>query len=161
MSESLYICAGSLCCCLVVCSVIRLVAPSGNTTNIMSLVIGVFALCCLVSPVVSMVKNIDLSQIEERENYSSEEFSELCDEQVLKTTGDYINSYTSSLLSEADVIPENIETVLGVNQNQGIYVKEMNIYLNKNSMYKSEEIKELISASVGVEPVITEIQYEQ
>ncbi len=156
MSESIYICATSLCCCLVVCALIRMIAPSGNTTKILSLVIGVFALCCLVSPVVTLISEIDINELNTEQSISNTEFSQLCDEHVLKTTGDYINSYVDVILKQADISTENIATILGVDENKGIYIRQMNIYINKADMDKADEIKNIISNSVGIVPKITE-----
>lgn len=154
MNESLYICAASLCCCLVVCSLVRLVAPSGSTTKILSLVIGVFALCCLVSPFVTLVKSIDVYSCETDFTEKQSELTQVYNEEILRTTGDYINSYTKTLLLSAEIIPDDIQTILGVNNENGIYIKEMNIYINKNSSYKIGTIEELIETSVGIKPKV-------
>ena len=154
MNESLYICAASLCCCLVVCSLVRLVAPAGSTTKILSLVIGVFALCCLVSPFVTLVKSIDVYSCETDYTEKQSELTQVYNEEILRTTGDYINSYTKTLLLSAEIIPDDIQTILGVNNENGIYIKEMNIYINKNSSYKIGTIEELIETSVGIKPKV-------
>ncbi len=156
MSESVYICATSLCCCLVVCALVKMITPSGNTTKILSLVIGVFALCCLVSPVVTLVSEFDINALKTEQSINNTEYSQLCDEQVLKTTGDYINSYVDVLLKQANITTDNITTVLGVDENKGIYIRQMNIYINKADMDKADEIENIISNSVGIVPKITE-----
>lgn len=157
MSESVYICAASGCCCLVVCALIRIIAPSGNTTKILSLVIGLFALCCLISPVAELFRNIDFVELSKEQNICNENFSALCDEQVLSKTGDYINSYADIILKQADININNIQTVLGVDKNKGIYIKQMNIYINKTARDKADKIENLISNSLGIVPKITEI----
>lgn len=154
MSESLYICAASLCCCLVVCSLVRLVAPAGNTTKILSLVIGVFALCCLVSPFATLVNEVEFDSFQYEYEETQTELSLKYNEEILKTTGDYINSYVKVLLTSAEIMPEDIRTTLGVSNENGIYIKEMNIYINKNSSYKSETIEDLIETSVGIKPKV-------
>ena len=158
MTESLYLCSGSLCCALVVCSLVRLIAPSGNTSKIMSFVMSIFALCCLVSPIVSGIKDFDINEVKMSETQLSDKmFSELCDEQVLSTTGEYINSYTTNILMESDITPNKITTVMGINKNRGIYIREMNIYINKKYHNKIGEIKEIVSSFAGIQPEVTEI----
>ncbi len=160
MNESIYICAASLCCCLVVSSLVRIIAPSGNTSKILSLIIGLFTICCLISPFVALFKDIDVNIYQKELNTESTNLTELYDEQVLSTTGEYINSYVLSLLKNAEIVPENIKTVLGVTKEKGIYVKQMNIYVRKYTWDKADEIKSLIETSLGIEPKVTEIQYE-
>lgn len=160
MNESIYICAASLCCCLVVSSLVRIIAPSGNTSKILSLIIGLFTICCLISPFVALFKDIDVNIYQKELNTESTNLTELYDEQVLSTTGEYINTYVLSLLKNAEIVPENIKTVLGVTKEKGIYVKQMNIYVRKYTWDKADEIKSLIETSLGIEPKVTEIQYE-
>ncbi len=156
MNESLYICAASLCCCLVVCSLVRIIAPSGSTSKILSVIIGIFALCCLISPFVSMLDDFNIEIYDKKLNTENTELTEFYDEQVLKTTAEYINSYVLAVLGNAEISPKNVKTVLSVNQDKGIYIREMNIYVEKNSWDKADEIKAIIQTSVGIEPKITE-----
>lgn len=158
MTESMYLCAGSLCCTLVVCSLVRIIAPAGNTTKIMSLVISIFSLCCLFSSFISFSDNLKFSEADiSQAEISDEVFSDLCDDKVLTTTGDYINSYTKNLLIQSDINPQQIITVMGVDKNRGIYIREMNIFINEKYHSKTDEVKETVSSILGIEPTITEI----
>jgi len=137
---------------------VRIIAPAGNTTKIMSLVISIFSLCCLFSSFISFSDNLkfieaDISQAE----ISDDVFSDLCDDKVLSTTGDYINSYTKNLLIQSDINPQQIITVMGVDKNRGIYIREMNIFINEKYHSKTDEVKETVSSILGIEPTITEI----
>lgn len=156
MSDSFYLCAASLCVCLVICALVKLVAPSGSTSKILSLVIALFALCCLISPVVSIVKEIDFPSLESETNNYQKQYDEIYNTQVLQTTGDYITDYSYVLLRQADITPLNIKTVIGVSENKGIYVREMNIYINKTDMDKADKVRSIIETSVGIVPEITE-----
>ncbi|MBQ8000672.1 MAG: hypothetical protein IJ298_05565 [Ruminococcus sp.] len=123
----------------------------------MSLVIGIFALCCLISPVVSLIKNLDADMIPTEHSISSSDITELYDERVLKATGDYINSYIDTLLIQAEIDAENIVTVLGVDENNGIYIKELNIYINKKDTVKADSIIDTVNSMIGIKPKITEM----
>lgn len=156
MNESLYICSASLCCCLVVCSLIKLVAPSGSTTKILNLVIGVFALCCLVSPFVTLIKSLDEYSYNVEYKMKQNELSDTYSEEVLGTTGNYINSYTQALLANAEIYVDDIRTTIGVDDKTGIYIKEVNIYVNKDSSYKTNTIVNLVESALGVKPKVSE-----
>ncbi len=157
MSESLYICAASLCCCLAVCSLVRIISPSGNTTKILSLVVGVFALCCLISPFATLAKDINIDGYKRELDIKNSDLSDVYDKEILRNTGEYINSYAQALLISADINPLNVKTIISVNESRGIFIKELNIYINKNSSYREDDIKSLIETALGVVPKITEI----
>ncbi|MGN0453244.1 MAG: stage III sporulation protein AF [Ruminococcus sp.] len=154
MTESIYICAGSLCVCLVACALLRMISPSGSTKKIMSVVVGVFMLCCLLSPIVSLMKSFDVSDLEAKYSQSESDLSQTVDAEVLKATGDYINEYTSALLREAKIDVRDIKTVIGQTETRGIYVREIYIYIDNTAKDKEKAISELILSAVGIEPKI-------
>ncbi|MBQ4105368.1 MAG: stage III sporulation protein AF [Clostridia bacterium] len=157
MTNSIYICATSLCCSLVVCAIVKFISPTGNTTKIMTLVISVFMMCAMISPVCTALKNIKLSENKYVSNIKADDFTAVYDKQVLKQTAEYINEYTKALMNEANIYPENIETIIAVNESSGIYIRKMNIYIQEEKLDKTEEIKELVSSAVGTIPeVMTE-----
>lgn len=159
--QSIYICAASLCCCLVVCAILRMIVPSGNTQKIMSVVIGVFTVCCLLSPLYEIGKNLNFSENKNDEiNRIQNDYEQQYDSKVLQTTAEYINEYVNSLLFEAGVNDARIETILSVNDGRGIYIQEMNIYLYKKNGININGLSDLIYSSVGIVPSITECNYE-
>jgi len=161
MNDSIFMCATSICVCLVVCSVIRIVAPTGNTSRILSVVISVFVLLCMFSPLKSLVESFrfesDRSFSEDIELKQAEGY----DEQVILQTASYINEYVNNILVNEGVENSEIKTILAVNENRGIYIRELNIYLSKGYSEKSAEIKELIKSSLGVEPLIKEAENDK
>lgn len=161
MSESVYICAASLCCTLIICSLLRILSPSGSTQKIMSVVISVFSLCCLASPFYELSKNINTLNLEsEINNTYIGKFDTEYDCKVVETTAEYINEYINSLLKSCAVDDSDIETVLSTDNSRGIYIKEVNIYLNGSENINIKEISELVSSAIGVKPNITERKYE-
>ena len=159
MSSSIYTCAASMCCCLVVCSIIRIITPSGNTTRIMSVVISVFVLCCLLSPITELIKNFKIKSYEETITAQEYDFSSEIDKKVISQTADYLNEYVNLTLESAGVNNASIETILALSEQKGIYIREMNIYLDVNEKDKTEDIKELVLNSVGIEPNVLECVY--
>lgn len=159
MSNSIYMCAASLCVSLVVCSIVRIIAPSGNTNRILSVVISVFVLCCVLSPIAELLKGFYTSSYESGYLYEEYDFSSEYDNEVMRTTGDYVNEYISLMLESSGVVNVSIKTILALDENGGIYIGDMRIYLDKSDMVKAEEVKELVMNAVGTEPVIMENVY--
>ena len=156
MNESMYVCAASLCCCLVVCSLVKMIAPSNYTTKVMSLVISVFSLCCLFSPVVNLIKGFDVSNYEQKGVMKAEEYSDVYDENVLRVTGEYISEYICTVLSGADIEVSSVKTVMASDPSGGIYISDVVIYLKKESMNHKDDIVSLLKSELGVTPKITE-----
>ena len=156
MKESVYICAASLCCCLVVCSLVRMIAPSNHTEKIMSVVVCVFALCCLFSPIIELISGFDITEYELDAETKVQEYTDLYDEKVIKSTAEYISEYVSVLLNTSNIDVSRVVTNIGVNENRGIYIREINIYLDKDNVKYKDDISSLLLSELGIKPKITE-----
>lgn len=160
MSQSIYLCAASLCCCLVICAIVRMFVPNGNTTRILSVVISVFVLCCMFSPIKEIIKDFRVGQSEKKLNITEEKFNAKQEDKVINETAKYINEYINNLLVSEGVKNASVKTILALSQNRGIYIKDINIYLDKEYMKDSKKIKDLIIKYIGTEPEVTENKYE-
>lgn len=160
MSESVYVCASSLCCCLVITAILRIIAPGGNTSKIMSLIFGVFVLCSILTAITCLIKNTDINSEVKEYILKEETFTVNVDDQVMRTTADYINEYANGVLESNGINNSIIRTVLGIDENNGIYLKEINIYLDENHSDEKERVSELIKEYMGIIPKISERSYE-
>ena len=156
MNSSVYACAGSLCVTLVACAVIRMIAPSGNTSRILSVVISVFVLCSMISPIITLVKTSDFNVKEERFSVTEDSLSAEYNEVVINQTADYINEYLNTSLEASGVEKATIKTVLALDKNDGIYINNISIYIDKKYTDKAGEIKNIVKNTVGVEPIVLE-----
>ena len=146
--NSVYAWAGTL------CAFVRIIAPGERTMKTISLVIGVFVVLAVTSPLVNFARNLDLSDSTE-ELFSVEgEASERYNQEVIKETGDYLAAYVFELLKTSKISPKNIEVVMGTDEERGIYIAACRIYMDKDDYQKEEDVKELISSSLAVEPSI-------
>ena len=161
MNESIYTCASSLCCSLIICSIIRMFAPTGNTSRILSVVMSVFVLLCILTPFLSLSDELNISAKEGTLTVNEKDFSLKLDEEVIKQTANNINSYVNTLLTQSGVENTIIQTILALDENNSIYIRAMNIYLNVNYKERKDEIKALVLRSLGIEPTVTEYEYDQ
>mgnify|MGYP003289145769 CR=1 FL=1 len=161
MTESVYVCAASLCCCLIVCSVLRIISPYGSTQKIMTLVISVFAVCSLIAPFTSLVNEFRESY---KHNVCDESITDKIqlktDEEVAKLAAEYLNDYVNTLLLAKGITDSEIRTILSYDADSVIKIKELNIYLNKTYSSQTDEIKNLICSNLGVIPNVTELNNE-
>ena len=152
--NSVYAWAGTLCAVLIIASFERKIAPGERTMKTISLVIGVYVVLVVTSPLVNFARNLDLSDSTE-ELFSVEgEASERYNQEVIKETGDYLAAYIFELLKTSKISPKNIEVVMGTDEERGIYIAACRIYIDKDEYQKEEDVKELISSSLAVEPSI-------
>ena len=156
MNNSVYTCAASLCVTLVACGIIRMIAPAGNTSRILSVVISVFVLCSLVSPISVFVKNLSVTVDEDEFMSEEKSISVEYDNEIIRQTADYINQYVYTSLKAEGIDNTAIETVLALDENSGIYISKMNIYIDKRYTEKTQVINEVVKNTVGIEPEITE-----
>ena len=160
MSQSIYVFASSLCCCLVVCALLRLISPGGNTSKILSAVICVFMLCCIFSAVRTVLRNVNFLSNKENFSRSEKELSFNYDNRVIKETVNYLNQYINRLLESEGINNSVIRTIIETDEEKGIYVKEMNIYLDKKYADKKEYVNQLIFEHTGIKAEVTERNYE-
>lgn len=159
MKSSVFICAASLCCCLMVSALVRMIAPSGATNKIMSVVISVFTLCCLFSPVVDLVSNFDVSAYEYEADVISKNLSDEYDEEVIQYTTQYISGYVSTLLESAGYDVKQVKTQVTVNNEKGIYISSIDIYLYEVTSAQRIEIENMLKSELSVKPKIWESKY--
>ena len=156
MNDSLYTCAACLCVTLVACAVIRMIAPSGNTSRILSVVISVFVLCSMLSPITAFVKDFGFGIVDKSINDYEPDISAKYDAEVIRQTAEYINQYVDAALNAQGVTDSSIKTIVSVSENNGINVSEMYIYIDKAYNSRSEEIRDIVKNTVGVDPIVVE-----
>jgi len=136
-----------LSCSLFVCSLIKILAPTGKTEKIIRLVISVFVLICIATCFKSVINAIDLPAFEASNSVT--------DEALLKETGDYMAEYIDKLLISENLDAEVVEVTVEADENKVINVSEVSIYINQRDMIYKEKITELIKSYINIEPFIT------
>ena len=159
MKTSVFICASSLCCCLIVCALVRMISPTGATNKIMNVVISVFTLCCLFSPVSDLVSSFRNEEYKFNYDAQTEVVTGKYDESVVMYTTQYISEYISTVLTSAGIDVTQVKTRVGINEEKGIYISNVYIYLYEVTPSQKEEIENLIYSELMVKPVILESKY--
>lgn len=133
-----------------------MIAPAKSTNKILSVVISVFALCCMISPVASVVKGVEVDSVQWQIDTKTLEYTDKYDENVLKETAEYISQYVSAILSSSQIEVIKVKTVVSANEDRGIYISNVSIYLDKKYMNKKEQIEYLLYSELGMKAEVTE-----
>lgn len=145
----------TLCCSLIVATLVRIIAPQGNTEKIIKLIISAFILVSIVLAVKSVVDLVDTDKIiSDSESIVSYENTEMNNEKVLKTASEYLVEYSKNLLESNNISVDNIKITLVESENSVIYVREAIIYINRDYLNDEDRIINLISSNLGVSPKI-------
>lgn len=140
-----------ICSSLITASLVKMLAPSGNTDKILKLVISIFILICVVVCIKPVVSNIDFSEIKDSEMSNSIINN---NENVLKVTGDYMVQYTDKLLKSQGIEAELIKLTVDADDKGVINISSINIYIDKINYSDMQKISELIEKDLNVTPSI-------
>ncbi len=132
---------GIICVCCVICGALGIISPLGNTRKMMNVVIGIFFLAAILT---SFTKtSFDFSQeLVDFPNSEeiSEEYGDLYEKEVIRTAQDKLCEYADNILKQEGIDSEDIRIILETDGAGGIYVKEIDIYINQeqNRMFKTK-----------------------
>ncbi len=154
MMDSIFDCATAICLSVVVCSLVRMLVPTGNTQRIISVVLGVFTMMSIIAPVYDLVSSVEISNSEYESRIEIGEYQNKIDNAVLAQTGEYINQYVSSLMSSSDCDIDKMETNVAINDKGEIYIKEINLYINSFTATESDKATDIVYDTLNIKPNI-------
>lgn len=130
-----------ICVCCVICGALGILAPLGNTKKLMNVVMGIFFLAMAVSSFAgfdSQLEGFDFALPDSQD--IALEYENLGENEVLRVAEEKLEDYAAYVLGEEGIEPEKIRIILERDQSGGIYVKEINIYINQeqNRLFKTK-----------------------
>ncbi|MDO5124420.1 MAG: stage III sporulation protein AF [Eubacteriales bacterium] len=153
MTSAISSCAVTLVCTLTACAVLKVIAPTERTIKIASLVLGLFLLVNMTSPLISAFEEVKNNSFSADDTILNDAQSQISNA-VLKETGDYINAYAGKLLDSLEIPYKNIKTVVENNDESGITIRSVCIYLDKEQEIHDKKIKDAITQSLCAEPML-------
>ena len=147
--------AAVICVCSLAVSLISSISPQGNMRRVINLVIGAFMLCCMIFPIKTAVNgyelNIDTTPISDNlQNTAYDAYNNA----ILSETKNNLESFMYAYLVQRGITPKEITINLEVNENGGIYIGSLCIYISIQDSEKSDEIKHLVREKFEVIPEI-------
>ncbi len=150
--KSLYSFAVSLCLILIICSVLRMLFPGNKTNKALTLVLSLFVVISIVSPVINIIKSIGTKSAESVLDENSLEIA--FDNEVYLEASEYISEYTYSFLKSSGYMPIKVSTEIKRNDTEGIYMDKLIIYFDSITDTERESVCELVEYSLGITPQV-------
>lgn len=138
-----------LCVAAIAITLIELLMPSGKMEKTVRFALGAFMICMVASPLLSLFNDIDF-------NFeSSEDVALNIDESISSDTyelaKDNIESLVTTLLSQNGISPKKVEVSMDINEDTGIDISKIIIYLDKGQEALAQEAKSLCENNFSIE----------
>ena len=140
-----------LCTCVIACILVKMLVPQGRTQKTMNIIITAFLIMVMISPIKSL-----LSSTSSLEIFTPDE-SQIMDEynsRVLSQTQDNLRNSLLSLLQQNGINPDDVFVKLKTDNENGIIIDYIYIYLNENSRVKSSDAIKVTEENFSITPEI-------
>lgn len=140
-----------LCTCVIACILIKMLVPQGRTQKTMNIIVTAFLIIVMISPIKNLVasgNSFDISTPDESkimEEYSGK---------VLSQTQDNLRKSLLSVLEQNGVTPQDVFVKLKTDNENGIIIDYIYIYLNENSRGKSGDAIKITEENFSITPEI-------
>lgn len=144
----------SMCSAVVIGSIVTMIVPSIEKQKIMKLVISVFVLAGVISPLLNLIDEIDISA-EAFKQDSAESSQIMLNQGALEELENNVSQALFSLIQE-ELEKNNIKNEFGINveleqKQDGISVKSVNIEVADLHIIEKERIRLLLEENLGLE----------
>lgn len=153
--NSVAVVAAIICVSALVCSFVSIAVPQGSTKKVMNIVLGVFILCTMIIPIKNVVENfsLEISVADSAEDLTASA-DEAYNNAVISETKSILESNLKSVLCQKNINIEDAEINLSVDENGGIYIDSICIYILK----KDENLtSEIIAITKGKYEIVPEV----
>ena len=140
-----------LCTCVIACILIKMLVPQGRTQKTMNIIVTAFLIIVMISPIKNLVasgNSFDISTPDESK--IMEEYSD----KVLAQTQDNLRKSLLSVLEQNGVTPRDVFVKLKTDNENGIIIDYIYIYLNENSRAKSGDAIKITEENFSITPEI-------
>lgn len=140
-----------LCTCVIACILIKMLVPQGRTQKTMNIIVTAFLIIVMISPIKNLVasgNSFDISTPDESK--IMEEYSD----KVLAQTQDNLRKSLLSVLEQNGVTPRDVFVKLKTDNENGIIIDYIYIYLNENSRVKSGDAIKITEENFSITPEI-------
>lgn len=143
-----------ICVAAIVGSIITILLPKGSTKKTVTMVLGVFLICCMILPVKSLFNSANNDNIIK---FESSEISATDDEtfnqRVMSETEKSLESALQSLLESEQILVSKIKISLK-EENQSVKICKVCIYIKKKDNVSINQIKKITEENLKITPDI-------
>lgn len=154
MSTVMSVCS-AICVVAIGGALISIIIPDGNTKKILSLVIGAFLLCSMILPVKNAISDMNF-EIDgfPKETQITASADEAYTESVIKETENTLAKTLDGLLKSENINVKRIRFYLKEDENLGIIINRISIYIDKKNNSKVFRINEITEENFGQTPFV-------
>ena len=136
-----------LCICTVACILVKFLVPEGVTRKTLNLIISTVLVITMIMPIKSLfTENNKININMPNEMKISEEYNE----KVLSTTKTNLEKSVKSILEQNNININNAVVTLKTDQNNGIIIESISIYITNDNQLTSSKITNLIKENFSV-----------
>lgn len=145
----------SVCACALICSVLSNIVSDGGTKKLVSLIMGAFVICSMISPVSSVISELKGSIPEyDIKNELSSTADQAYSNAVVFQTQKNLEQALSDLLRQNGIEINRCKIILALTENNSIIISSISIYISKDSTQAVDSISEITKDSFSVMPSI-------
>ncbi len=142
--------AGALCAVAIGCTVMQMLAPKDGMGRLFRILTAAFFLCCLTAPLLGLKSIPNLSLDTLPEDIRSDLLTEKVNEQLSRQVGAAVEGIAGQALKNYGLSAEKIETITDTSEDGSIYIKQIILYLDKQSLSQSAAVKQALEQRLGM-----------
>lgn len=139
-----------ICFASIACTMLEIITPNGKMEKMMKLVLGVFMICAIITPLVTTFRNIDINFKTNNYEDDLEEYKNKFDTKMNEIAIDKIKDLTLNELNLINIKPRKIDVFMDMKDKDCISIKEITVTLDKKNLNKQEEVKKVIEEKLGI-----------
>ncbi len=141
-----------ICIASIICIIIELMLPPGKMEKTMRMVLGIFMVCALISPIKNLKKlNFNISNITTEAIKDKFEFTNKINSQLTNLAEDNVRVLILSILKEKGISPKKVDIFMDTNEDNCISIIKSKIYVSKEEAELVNNIKSLIESKLKIE----------
>lgn len=148
----------SLCFAAAACAVVEYLAPKSTVGRLLEMLCGVVLLFCVISPLVKVdwreVLSWDAAELQTEQN---ERLQEYLQQQLHAPLQEAIAEAGATALASYGLTAEKIEGITDIDGQDGIYIREIRVYLNPQQAVRRVAVKQILEQRFGVDIVVREV----
>ncbi len=146
--------SAAVCMAALGCSAVRLLAPKAGSGKLFSLITASFFLCALALPLLNMSSLPEL----EMDLLPPDVVTGLLEERVTEQLTEQVEAAAVTFVEEAmaarNITPKKVEVMTDTSESGGIYMKQITIYVDKQSVPIAAVVREVLEKSLETTVVV-------
>lgn len=149
--------AVAVCAAAITAAVAQLAAPEGKIQKAMRCVIGLFFVCCVVSPFAQnlpLLSAANLSYDLPVSDQGTENLTGELNRQTADLFGDNVRQIVGEALAQKEIFPEEVTVNVHVGEDSNIYISSLVVRPKQEDAEKASQIIKVVQQATGITPEV-------